>query len=543
MGSAYEESELSSRWRPLTTDYLLTEHKLTEFKILLFFAGWFLIVLSSFYLSAMITQHEWFAISIGSLALTDLFIFNPVFILGILLLYWFGFEWGFLPVYLNTFVVAYLSGIPILWSSLIGLSFVLGMGFYALAYHCIHIDYNLRNLKSITFFIVVTFLASFASSMSSFVWGFFHELTTQQTLVIWKSWWTGIFFQTLLIGGSFIFLFSPVIERVKDKYFTLPPEKKVSVKWIYGSVVSVAITLSIFIFSGYTLGRLNILDIVRNYDIVPSVDLLGSIEAFEVIVWTSLGLITVTASTAIYLLNNWNSSLQKKVDDRTKDLQESQENLKQSLAEKEVLFKEIQHRVKNNLAQVHGLLELQEIMSENEELSNLLKISQTRISTMSMAHDALYNTPDFSNISLKDYLENIATATHKSFLSSEKDIELYYKIEDMRIDMAKAIPFGLMVSEILINAHKHAFNKKNDGEISIITVISDDTITLNIRDNGSGISKDKYVKKSSSLGMILVKNFTDQLDATMKIDTGKNGTSFRFVIPLKSIITDVSKED
>lgn len=537
MGSANARSQLYLKWRPLTTDYLLSEHKLTDFKILLYFAGWFLIVLCSFYLSAMITQHEWFSVSIGNLALTELFIFNPVLILGILLLYWFGFEWGFLPVYLNSFVVAYLSGIPVLWSTLIGLSFVLGMGLYALAYQSIRIDYNLRNLKSIAFFIVVTFLASFASSMGSFIWGFFHELSAQQTLVIWKSWWTGIFFQTLLIAGTIIFFLSPAIERFKESVFTLPPEKKVSVKWIYGSVVTVAITLGIFIFSGYTLGRLNILDIVRNYEIVPAVDLLGSIEAFEIIVWTSLGLIIITASTAIYLLNNWNSTLQKKVDDRTRDLQESQKNLKQSLAEKNVLFKEIQHRVKNNLAQVHGLLELQEIMSDNEELAELLKISQSRISTMSLAHDALYNTPDFSNISLKDYLENIANATHKSFLNSEKNIELRYKIEDMRIDMAKAIPFGLMVSEILINAHKHAFNKQNVGEISIVTTISDDMITLKIRDNGSGISKEKYVKKSSSLGMILVKNFTDQLEATMKIDTGKNGTSHHFEIPLKSIIS------
>lgn len=537
MGSANARSDLYLRWRPLTTDYLLTEHKLTDFKILLYFAGWFLIVLFSFYLSAMITQHEWFSVSIGNLALTELFIFNPVLILGILLLYWFGFEWGFLPVYLNSFVVAYLSGIPVLWSSLIGLSFVLGMGLYALAYHSIRIDYNLRNLKSITFFIVVTFLASFASSMGSFIWGFFHELTAQQTLVIWKSWWTGIFFQTLLIGGAFIFLLSPSIERFKNKFFTLPPEKKVSVKWIYGSVITVAITLGIFIFSGYTLGRLNILGIVRNYEIVPAVELLGSIEAFEIIVWTSLGLIIITASTAIYLLNNWNSTLQKKVDDRTRDLQKSQKSLKQSLAEKEVLFKEIQHRVKNNLAQVHGLLELQEIMSDNKELAELLKISQSRISTMSLAHDALYNTPDFSNISLKDYLENIATATHKSFVNTEKNIELRYQIEDMRIDMTKAIPFGLMVSEILINAHKHAFNKQSDGEISIVTTINDEMITLKIRDNGSGISKEQYVKKSSSLGMILVKNFTDQLDATMKIDTGKNGTSHYFEIPLKSIVS------
>lgn len=537
MGSANDRPEIYLKWRPLTTDYLLTKFKLNDLKILLCLAGWFSIVLGSFYLSAMIIHHEWLSFSIGNLVITELFTFNPVFILGILLLYWFGFEWGFLPVYLNAFVVAFLSGIPVLWSSLIGLSFVLGMGLYALAYHSIRIDYNLRNLKSITFFVVVTFLASFASSMGSFIWGFFHELTAQQTLTIWKSWWTGIFFQTLLIGGALIYFFSPAVERFKDELFTLPPEKDVSINWIYGSVITVAFTLGIFIFSGYTLGRLNILEIVRTYESIPVVELMGSIEAFEIIVWTSLGLIIITASTAIHLLNNWNSTLQKKVNDRTRDLQESQKSLKQSLAEKDVLFKEIQHRVKNNLAQVHGLLELQEIMSDNKELADLLKISQSRISTMSLAHDALYNTSDFSNISLKDYLENIANATHQSFLDSEKNIDLHCEIEDIKIDMSKAIPFGLMISEILINAHKHAFNKSNKGEISINTSVGDEFITIKIRDDGSGISKEKYINKSSSLGMVLVRNFTDQLNATMKIDTGKSGTSFHFEIPMKSIMS------
>lgn len=536
MGSDTIESDLSLKWRPLTTDYLFREFKLSDTRILLYLTAWFALVIGGFYLSAAFTKHEWLSVPFTDTTLTKLFIFNPVLILGILLLYWFGFEWGFLPVYLNAFVIAYLSGIPLIWSTLLGLSFVLGMGFYALAYHSIRIDYNLRNFKSITFFVVVTFLASFACSMGSFIWGFFHELSAQETLTIWKSWWTGIFFQTLILGGGIIYLLSPTVERFKDRVFTLPPEKNVSIRWIYGSVVCVAFILSIFIYSGYTLGRLNILEIVRNYEIIPVSELFGSIEAFEIIVWTALGLIFMTASTAIYLLGNWNTTLQKKVDDKTLDLRQSQNELKKSLAEKDILFKEIQHRVKNNLAQVHGLLELQEMMSDNDELASLLKISQSRISTMSIAHDALYNTPDFSNISLKDYLENIAITTHKSFKSSEKEINLDYEIEDIRLNMEKAIPFGLMVSEILINSHKHAFNNKSKGVITIKTVVNDDNILLHIRDNGSGIPEDKNLDKSSSLGMTLIQNFTNQLHATMKIESDSTGTIFEFRIPFREIL-------
>ncbi|MEX2463437.1 MAG: histidine kinase dimerization/phosphoacceptor domain -containing protein, partial [Balneolaceae bacterium] len=493
------------KWRPLTLDFLVSNYSLTDKNLLAYLAGWIILVSLSLYLSAGLSIQNYLQITGDKIAIIDLLIFNPTLILGILLFYWFGFEWGFLPVYLSAFVVANLSGIPVLWATLIGLSFVLGMGLYALAYQSIRIDYNLRNLKSLSFFIVVTFLASFASSMGSFIWGFFHHLSVQETLIIWKSWWTGIFFQTLIIAGSLIYLLTPTVERWKQKYFTLPPEKKVSVHWIYGSVITVALTLSIFVFSGYTLGRLNIQEIVSNYQIVPASELLGSIEAFEIIVWISISIIVVTASTAIYLLNNWNVALQNEVDNRTSDLVISQKKLKKSLSEKEILFKELEHRVKNNLAQVYSMLELQELMSDNSELASLLKISKNRIHTMTLAHDALYNTSDFSKIQLKDYVENIAVATHESFVDTQKKIQLKYDINDIQIDMGKAIPFGLMVSEILINAHKHAFDGRKEGSIKITTRIFDDNILLSISDNGNGISKKQKDPEKESLGMMLIK--------------------------------------
>ena len=524
------------KWRPLTIEHLVSNYRLTDINLLVYLAGWLFLVTISLYLSATISIQDYLNVSLDRSGIIDLVVFNPTLILGILLFYWFGFEWGFIPVYLSAFVVASLSGIPVLLSSLIGLSFVLGIGFYAMAYQSLRIDYNLRNLKSFTFFIVVTFLASFASSMGAFIWGFFHQLSVNEILIIWKSWWTGIFFQTVIFCGAALFLLTPYVEKWKTKFFTLPPEKEVSALWIYGSVITVAVTLALFIFSGYTLGRLNIQEIVDNYQFVPAVELLGSIEAFEIIVWISLGLILITATTAIYLLNNWNLTLQNKVDSRTRELKKSNSKLETSLSEKEILFKELQHRVKNNLAQVYGMLELQEIMSENEELTSLLKVSKTRIQTMTMAHEALYNSSQFTKISLRDYVENIAVSTHESFLDNQKEIELKYDINDIQIDMSKAIPFGLMVSEILINAHKHAFNGKDKGTISITTRMYDDNILLSISDDGSGISVQKKEKKRESLGMMLIKNFTEQMKADMSIESDQNGTAMHFKIPLVSIL-------
>lgn len=524
------------KWRPITIDHLVSNYRLTDFNLLLYLAGWLLLVTLSIYLSAMISVQDYLNIPLGRTGIIDLVVFNPTLILGILLFYWFGFEWGFAPVYLSAFVVASLSGIPVLWSSLIGLSFVLGIGFYAMAYQSIRIDYNLKNLRSFTFFIVVTFLASFASSMGAFIWGFFHQLSVHEILTIWKSWWTGIFFQTVIVCGSAIYVFTPFVEKWKASIFTLPPEREVSTRWIYGSVITVALILSLFIFSGYTLGRLNIQEIVNNYQLVPAGELLGSIEAFEIIVWISLGLILITATTAIYLLNNWSVTLQNTVDSRTRELMESNHKLAESLSEKEILFKELKHRVKNNLAQVYGMLELQEIMSENDELTSLLKVSKNRIQTMTVAHEALYNSSEFTKISLRDYVESIAISTHESFQDNQKVIDLKYDINDVQIDMNKAIPFGLMVSEILINAHKHAFNGQDEGIISIKTRKYDEYILLSISDDGSGLNESKKESERESLGMMLIKNFTEQLKADLSIESDQNGTAFHFKIPLVSMM-------
>ncbi len=218
-----------------------------------------------------------------------------------------------------------------------------------------------------------------------------------------------------------------------------------------------------------------------------------------------------------------------------KSLFESHEKLKKSLNEKDILFEELQHRVKNNLAQVYGLLELQETMNDNDETAEIIKVSKSRIRTMSMAHEALYNSNDFTEISLRNYLEKISIATHQSFKSSQKDIQLINNIEDFHLDMSKAIPLGLMVSEILINAHKHAFNLRKDGILSIECKLNGNSLILKINDNGSGIPKDFNITRGNSLGMIIIQNITEQMNADLTIESSNTGSRFIFEIPVSSI--------
>lgn len=528
----------NSFWRSVSLDFLTSNYKSTDPRLYGPVLGWVVIIIVSLLMTANLMQREWLILTSDRVEIINFFLLNPALVLGMLLLFWFGFEWGFVPVYLCTFIVAYMSDITVPWASLIGMSFIFGMGFFALAYHSIPIPYTLRSFKSIAAFVVISFIAALASSMGSFIWSFFLQLSAQDTLIVWKSWWTGIFFQSILILGPLLFILSPWIERKKEKYFDLPPQKSVSPKWIYSSVISVALTLSLFIFSGYLLGRSTVRETVGSSNMVLATDIMGALEAFEIITWISIGLILVTGYAAIYLLHRWNENLRDEVKTRTADLLESREKLKVSLKEKDILFKEIQHRVKNNLAQVHGLLELQETMSEDKDVAELLKISKSRIRTMSLAHEALYNNENFSKISLKAYIENIAEVTHRSFKDNNKAVNLTYQVDDIHLDMAKAIPLGLMISEILINSHKHAFNDTKSGNINILSKITEDNILLRISDNGSGIPTTIDIKKSNSLGMTLVNSFSDQLRADLSIDSDEDGTQFEFSIPLQSIISN-----
>jgi two-component sensor histidine kinase len=520
-------------WQPITFESLSTHEDVKS--IWFFLLCWGLLFAASIGATHYIFSQNIVSFSPNNGQIIDFFIINPALIIGTLLFFWFGFEWGFVPVYISTFVVAYLAGISVIWATVIALAFSLGLGLFALAYHSLEVEYNLRSLKSFALFVVVSFISALASAMGSFIWSFFNKLSAYDSLILWKSWWTGTFFQSIIIIGPLLFLFSPLAERLKEKYFPHHSPPVVSVKWIYSAVAGVAIILSLFIVSGYILGKLNIEETIAEFGRNPAADIMGAMEAFEIITWTSIGLIIITAGTAIFLLNNWNSTLNNEVQAQTKSILEGQEKLRRSLQEKDILFEELQHRVKNNLAQVHGLLELQEAMSENEESSEILKVSKSRIRTMSLAHEALYNSNDFSEISLREYLEKISTVTHQSFKSSNKDIKLIYDIDDLHLDMSKAIPLGLMVSEILINAHKHAFNLRKEGTVSIVCKQHDDLLTMKVSDDGSGIPEDFDISKSNSLGMIIVQNFTEQMKADLTIDSDETGSRFTFDIPMISI--------
>jgi PAS domain S-box-containing protein len=213
----------------------------------------------------------------------------------------------------------------------------------------------------------------------------------------------------------------------------------------------------------------------------------------------------------------------------------SEERLRLSLKEKEVLLKEVHHRVKNNLQVISSILNLQSSYVKDRKTLEILRESQNRIKSMAYIHESLYQTKDFSSINFAEYVTNLSTNLVHSYQSFEDQVELDLKIQDLYLNLDLAIPCGLIINEILSNALKYAFPKNRRGKISIRLAHKNQEITLVIQDNGIGLPDHIDYKNTESLGLQLVVTLVDQLGGTIKLDRLK-GTKFTisFMNPIKN---------
>lgn len=525
-----DEKQESHLWQPVTFELLLSNYPLQDRRVWGILLCWILTIASILTVTIALLPQEWISMTNSRVDVMQFFLFNPALILGLLLFFWFGFEWGFVPIFLCSFVIAFHSNMPWGWSLIFAIAFVLGLAISAMAYQGFNIPYNLRSFKSIAFYVSIMFIASIASSLGSFIWSLTHQLSAYETLMLWKGWWSGSFIQAIFIMGPLIWAFTPAVERFKKRLFDLPEPKEISLKWLSGSVASITGALALFILSGKYLGKLRVQEVMTEQKAASVLDVVNALETFEIISWISIGIIIITGYGAFKLISGWNKQLTKEVQNRTQELHESQKKLEVSLNEKEVLLEEIHHRVKNNMALVSALLELQEKTTDKSETEATFQTARSRIKSMSLAHEALYQNDSFSAINIKDYIKRISNFTHESFKDKDVDIDLKYQLEDAKIELDRSIPLGLLMNEILINAYKHAFTGKKEGQIELISKVKNDKIEICIRDNGVGLAADPESMKNNSFGMTLIKKFTKQLKADLSIDSQKNqGTSFNLV--------------
>ncbi len=209
------------------------------------------------------------------------------------------------------------------------------------------------------------------------------------------------------------------------------------------------------------------------------------------------------------------------------DRKASELKLQQSLQEKEVLLKEIHHRVKNNLQIVFGLLELQSRSINDQHIKVLFEESQNRIHSMALIHEMLYRSSNLSQIDFATYLSDLLHSLAQSYNVDAQSISFYIDVEVFSLNIESALPCGLIVNELITNALKHAFPNQRIGNIKLICHKNQENrVCLTIGDDGIGLAKDIDVDKITSLGLQLVYSLTKQLKGTIVIDR-LEGTTFR----------------
>lgn len=207
------------------------------------------------------------------------------------------------------------------------------------------------------------------------------------------------------------------------------------------------------------------------------------------------------------------------------DKQIAEENLKGSLKEKEVLLKEVHHRVKNNLQVISSILNLQSSYVEDEKTITILRESQDRIKTMSIIHESLYQANDFSKINFSQYIVSLSKNLVLSYGNLNSFVETVFEVEEVFLSLDLSIPCGLIINELVSNALKYAFKGKEKGKINIILTLKNGTVTIKISDNGVGMSKSINIKETNTLGLQLVTALVEQIEGKLKIDYNK-GTTF-----------------
>jgi PAS domain S-box-containing protein len=209
--------------------------------------------------------------------------------------------------------------------------------------------------------------------------------------------------------------------------------------------------------------------------------------------------------------------------------------IKKSLQEKETLLKEIHHRVKNNLQVISSLLDLQSETLEDPEIIDVFRNSTDRIRSMALVHENLYRFGDLARINGSEYIHKLVEYFFDTYGNLAGNIIPYIRIEtpSLSLDMDTAIPLGLILTELLSNALKHAFPSAQAGEIHIhVRSGPAGMLTVDVRDNGIGFPQDFDLQGSKSLGMQLVTLLTQQVKGTLDLKVGK-GTTVTVTIPYK----------
>lgn len=203
----------------------------------------------------------------------------------------------------------------------------------------------------------------------------------------------------------------------------------------------------------------------------------------------------------------------------------NEEKIIQSLKEKDILLKEVHHRVKNNMQVISSILNLQSSYVKDSYALNLLKECQNRIKSMAFIHESLYQTKNFESVNFSEYVTTLSKNLVHTYSINTKKIKLILTLDNLFLGLDASIPCGLIINEIVSNSLKYAFPDNRDGIIFVTLRVNKNQVKIEVGDNGVGIPESIDIKNTQTLGLQLVDTLVEQLNGTLNLNR-KNGTTF-----------------
>lgn len=205
-----------------------------------------------------------------------------------------------------------------------------------------------------------------------------------------------------------------------------------------------------------------------------------------------------------------------------------QSKLDKELEQRELLLKELKHRIKNNLSVVSSLIRLQSERSKDEFHRGLFLDCNNRVESISSIYDLIYKTDNIQVVNFEHYIAAIIEKTKDYFQTQFGFIEVHYTLPNFQIDFDKAVPIALIINEVVTNSYKHAFIKKEKGEIRVTAILDENMLTITVHDDGIGFSE---LPTNDSLGMSIIDGLVSQINGNYSY-TGEDGSTFKMSLSL-----------
>jgi two-component sensor histidine kinase len=208
----------------------------------------------------------------------------------------------------------------------------------------------------------------------------------------------------------------------------------------------------------------------------------------------------------------------------------SEQTVRASLKEKEVLLKEIHHRVKNNMQVITSLLSLQAKVIKDEQARAVFQDSQNRVKSMALIHETLYRSHDLSRINFDEYLKKLVAHVSRSYRTRPEAVKIRINVEDVLLPIDTAVPCGLIINELASNSLKYAFPGDSSGDLEITFARKGAEYVLRVSDTGVGLPAGFDPDAGESLGLKLVRTLTSQIGGELECRNGK-GATFQITFP------------